>query len=130
MGVDKIGRPIYIEDSGKINPYEIWKVVEEDELWRSFYASYETLNELHYYALSHRYQKKIEHSVTILDFTGFSIGMMNKRMYALIGHASKITQDNYPESLGQMFIVNAPWAFTAVWSIIKAFLDEVTRNKI
>jgi hypothetical protein len=29
-----------------------------------------------------------------------------------------------------MFIVNAPWAFTAVWTIIKAFLDEVTKNKI
>lgn len=29
-----------------------------------------------------------------------------------------------------MFIVNAPWAFTAVWAIIKAFLDEVTKNKI
>lgn len=29
-----------------------------------------------------------------------------------------------------MFIVNAPWAFTAVWAIVKAFLDEVTRKKI
>ena len=62
--------------------------------------------------------------------TGFSVGMMNKRVYALVSHASKITQDNYPESLGQLFIVNAPWAFTAVWAIIKAWLDEVTRNKI
>jgi peptidase E len=56
--------------------------------------------------------------------------MMNKRMYALVGHASKITQDNYPESLGQLFITNAPWAFTAVWAVVKSFLDEVTRQKI
>lgn len=62
--------------------------------------------------------------------TNFSIGMMNKRVYALVQHASKITQDFYPESLGQLMIVNAPWVFTGVWTIIKGWLDEVTRNKI
>lgn len=29
-----------------------------------------------------------------------------------------------------MFIINAPMLFTAVWSIVKAFLDEVTLAKI
>ena len=55
MGVDKIGRPVYVEQTGKINPYEIWKVVEEDELWRAFYHSYELLNKLHFMALSHKF---------------------------------------------------------------------------
>lgn len=91
MGVDKLGRPIYIEKSGQINPYEVYKVVEEDELWRAFYYSYELLNKLHFMALSHHWQKQIQHTLTILDFTGFSIGTMNKRMYALVQHASKIT---------------------------------------
>jgi len=27
-------------------------------------------------------------------------------------------------------IVNAPWAFTAVWSMAKGWVDEKTRNKI
>lgn len=27
-------------------------------------------------------------------------------------------------------IVNAPWAFTAVWSIAKGWLDEKTRAKV
>lgn len=27
-------------------------------------------------------------------------------------------------------IVNAPWVFTGVWAVIKAFLDEKTRKKI
>ena len=29
-----------------------------------------------------------------------------------------------------MFICNAPFFFTAVWAIVKGFLDERTRNKI
>lgn len=27
-------------------------------------------------------------------------------------------------------IVNAPWIFTGVWAVVKAFLDEKTRKKI
>jgi hypothetical protein len=29
-----------------------------------------------------------------------------------------------------MFIVNSPMLFTGVWSLIKGWLDEKTRNKI
>ena len=32
--------------------------------------------------------------------------------------------------MGKFYIINAPWAFHAVWSIIKPWLDEVTVNKI
>ena len=29
-----------------------------------------------------------------------------------------------------MVIINAPWAFSGIWAVVKVFLDEVTRNKI
>jgi len=32
--------------------------------------------------------------------------------------------------LGALFIVNAPWAFTAAWTVCKGFVDEKTRQKI
>lgn len=44
--------------------------------------------------------------------------------------AARIGQDRYPEIMGKFYIINAPWAFTAVWSMIKGWLDEVTVNKI
>jgi hypothetical protein len=91
MGVDKIGRPVYIEKAGNIDPAKIWEIVDEETLWRSFYQSYELLNKLHYMACSKVSGKQIAHTFSILDMTGFSIGMMNKRVYALVGHASKIT---------------------------------------
>lgn len=56
--------------------------------------------------------------------------ILSKKVYALIQLASKIGQDYYPEIMGQMFIVNAPFLFTGVWAIVKGFLDERTRNKI
>ena len=44
--------------------------------------------------------------------------------------ASSISQDRYPESMGKFYIINAPWTFSAVWSVIKPWLDEVTVSKI
>jgi hypothetical protein len=32
--------------------------------------------------------------------------------------------------MGKFYIINAPWAFGAIWSLIKGWLDEVTVSKI
>ena len=43
---------------------------------------------------------------------------------------SAIDSNNYPESLGTMFIINAPRAFSAIWRMIKGWLDPRTVSKI
>jgi hypothetical protein len=73
---------------------------------------------------------RIEQGLNILDLNGGSMKILSKKVYGLIQLASKIGQDYYPEIMGQMFIVNAPFLFTGVWAIVKGFLDERTRNKI
>jgi hypothetical protein len=96
-GVDKIGRPIYIERSGYVNPTKMWEITDQETLWRSYYQSYEVLQKLHFMVCSKEFGKQINHTLSILDMTNFSIGMLNKRVYSLIQHASKIGQDYYPE---------------------------------
>jgi len=44
--------------------------------------------------------------------------------------AASIGQDRYPECMGKFYIINAPWTFSAVWTVIKPWLDEVTVSKI
>ena len=39
-------------------------------------------------------------------------------------------QNYYPECLGLGLVVNAPWAFSMVWSVIKPWLDPVVASKI
>lgn len=75
-------------------------------------------------------KKQIYHTFSILDMTGFGVSMFNKRVQGLVKLGSSIAQDYYPEQLGQLMIVNAPWAFTGVWAVVKVFLDEKTRKKI
>jgi hypothetical protein len=43
-----------------------------------------------------------------------------------------ISTDNtcYPETLGKMLLINAPYVLSAVWGVVKGWLDARTRNKI
>jgi hypothetical protein len=71
----------------------------------------------------------VETFCTILDLQGVSLSNFYRvREYVMA--AAAIGQDRYPEIMGKFYIINAPWAFSAVWSIIKVWLDEVTVSKI
>ncbi|CAD2214140.1 sec14, cytosolic factor [Angomonas deanei] len=51
----------------------------------------------------------------------------------MIGFAqtlASVEQDNYPENLGRVFIVNCPTFFRWAWKLIKIFVDARTNKKI
>ena len=52
MGVDKIGRPIYIEKTGKMNVDALWKIIDEPTLVRNFMYTYEEVIKLQFFACS------------------------------------------------------------------------------
>ncbi len=41
-----------------------------------------------------------------------------------------ITQDNYPETIGKIFILNGGYFFKGIWNVVKIWIDPVTRKKI
>jgi hypothetical protein len=47
-----------------------------------------------------------------------------------VRQAASIGQDRYPETMGKFYVINAPWGFSTVWSVVKGFLDPVTVEKI
>jgi hypothetical protein len=48
----------------------------------------------------------------------------------MVQSLNRISADNYPESLGIMFIINAPTVFKGFWDFLKTFLDPETSKKI
>jgi hypothetical protein len=71
----------------------------------------------------------LETCTTIMDAKGVSLGMAPS-VYGYLQLTSGVSQNYYPERLGKMYIINAPWGFSTVFSMIKSFLDPVTVAKI
>ena len=64
-----------------------------------------------------------------MDLKG--VGVTNfSSVYGYVQKASAISQNYYPERLGRLYLINAPWGFSSVFSVIKKFLDPVTVAKI
>ncbi|PWY67889.1 CRAL/TRIO domain protein [Aspergillus heteromorphus CBS 117.55] len=67
-------------------------------------------------------------TVTIIfDMTGFGLSNME---YAPVKFIIKCFEENYPESLGNMLIHNAPWVFSGIWKVIKGWMDPVIVSKV
>lgn len=71
----------------------------------------------------------LETSCSILDLKGVGIAKATS-VYGYLGVVSGISQNYYPERLGKMYVINAPWGFSGVFSVVKKFLDPVTSAKI
>jgi hypothetical protein len=57
--------------------------------------------------------------------------MLRRATYtAYVCAAAAPLQNNFPEHLGCMFMINTPLLFRGFWSVIKGFLDERTLAKI
>ena len=40
-----------------------------------------------------------------------------------------MSSDYYPETLGKIIIINAPWFFAKIWKLVEKFFDAVAREK-
>ena len=65
--------------------------------------------------------------VTIADLEGFSMANFSLTYIKVI---VSILQNHYPERLGTVYVINAPFIFSAAWRMIQPLLDERTRSKI
>jgi len=64
-----------------------------------------------------------------VDLQGFSLSQF-WQMKSLIRSSFQISQDYFPETMGQLAIVNAPSSFTLIWSMVKPWLSKETAEKI
>jgi hypothetical protein len=85
---------------------------------------------LRYPAASKAAGKRVEQGLTIMDLSGGGVTTANSQTKALFQLAAKVGSDYYPEIMGNVIVTNTPMMFTALWAVLKGFLDERTRAKI
>mmetsp|Transcript_20398 Transcript_20398/g.24710 ORF Transcript_20398/g.24710 Transcript_20398/m.24710 type:complete len:390 (-) Transcript_20398:224-1393(-) len=126
---DKVGRPIWYEQTGRVDSYALNTLTSNENFVRYHVCLMEELQDK-FLEQSQVTGKYVNKTCSILDMKGFTLSMLTGEATEIIKMIAKTDSDYYPETMGAMFIINAPTVFSMAWSVIQGFLDPRTVSKI
>ncbi|PON40642.1 Cellular retinaldehyde binding/alpha-tocopherol transport [Parasponia andersonii] len=129
-GVDRYGRPVYIERIGMVDLNELLQVTTVDRFVKYHVSEQEKTMKLRYPACSIAAKKHVASTTSILDVQGVGLANFSKPARYIFMEIQKIDSNYYPETLHRLFIVNAGSGFKMLWKVLKTFLDARTLAKI
>ncbi|XP_050942437.1 phosphatidylinositol/phosphatidylcholine transfer protein SFH11 isoform X3 [Cucumis melo] len=129
-GVDKYGRPIYIERIGMVDLNKLLQATTLERFVKYHVSEQEKTLSIRYPSCSIHSKKHIASTTSILDVGGVGMTNFSKPARYLFTEIQKIDSNYYPETLNQLFIINAGSGFRILWKALRAFIDPRTLAKI
>lgn len=128
-GYDKTGRPVLYKQYAKFDvdlmtTFTTIEAVTRYHLWEQ-----ETCMRL-CTEMSHKRKEIIETTTSIMDLQDMKMNLVTSSFLSLVKEIAGIDKEQYPETLGKLYIINTPSAFPWVWGMVKRFLDPAVAAKI
>lgn len=127
---DKMGRPIYVQLVGAVDVKKMKKVTTEDRMIKFHIQEYERCCKVILPVCSYIQGHNIDQTFGILDVKGVGLSHFTGEIKRLLSLITKYDQDNYPEMLGHICIINTPPIFKFVWNVVAPMLDARTQSKV
>ena len=126
---DKLGRPLFIMEFDKADGNKIFKLTTSERLMCHHIRTLEMVDNYYLRAANLASPESNRQIMTIVDLKGAYLSQFHQFARLIIEYFSVIL-NNYPDQLGALRIINAPFLFTAIWRVIKVILDARTLAKI
>ncbi|XP_066379268.1 phosphatidylinositol/phosphatidylcholine transfer protein SFH11-like isoform X2 [Miscanthus floridulus] len=129
-GVDRFGRPLYIERVGLVDLSKLMQVTSIDRYVKYHISEQEKTISLRYPVCSLVAKRHIASTTAIFDVKGLGLNNFSKSAREMFAEIQKIDSNYYPETLNQLYIINAGTGFRALWKVLKAFMEARTLAKV
>ncbi|KAJ7784584.1 CRAL TRIO domain-containing protein [Mycena metata] len=139
---DKKGRPVNVHTLSGVDFPKLYKSCTPERHWDSVIVNAECLTREVLPACSRLAGRPIGSVLVIVDLKGFSLSKF-WQMKNLARSSFQISQDYFPETMGQLAIVNAPAGFPFIWqahsssehtktlpSVLKPWMAKETQDKV
>jgi len=77
-----------------------------------------------------RMKENVEQMTWLVDMNGYGVSASDAKKLSLAQALLTTLQDNYPERVGKMILVNPPWYFRVLFGLLRRILSQKTLDKI
>jgi hypothetical protein len=131
LGHAKNGCPVYWEKSGVCskNFHTVNKLVPNESMVIRHIRQQEFVFQDRCQRASQFFNRSISKQIIVFDLKNLTY-TLDTHAISVFRQSLSIDEAYYPERLDHLFMINAPWFFTAIWSMLRPWIDPITAEKI